>query len=143
MPPGATKHSASKTLQESATRLRGQTYTAAVIDQFLLATEADESDRMIEHLGTALPVDVNFAVTGVDRLVREVRSALHRHKREEGSARRAVAQPMHPQMCETLTAMLLSCERAMSAPDVPGPAVEKIRAINSLARELRLRVQVT
>jgi hypothetical protein len=46
-------------------------------------------------------------------------------------------------MCETLTAMLLSCERAMSAPDVPGPAVEKIRAINSLARELRLRVQVT
>jgi histidinol-phosphate/aromatic aminotransferase/cobyric acid decarboxylase-like protein len=86
----------SQTLQASATRLRGQTYTAAVVDQFLLATEADESDRMIENLGTAFPVDVNFAVTGVDRLVREVRSALHRHKREEGSARRAVAQPMHP-----------------------------------------------
>jgi len=116
--------------------------SAAVIDQFLLETEPDESDQMIEHLGTAFPVYLNFAVTGMDRLVREVRSALHRRKREEGSARRAVGQEMHSEMCETLTAMLLSCELAMSVPDVPGPVVEKIRAINSLARELRLRLQV-
>jgi hypothetical protein len=39
---------------------------------------------MIEHLGTAFPVYLNFAVTGMERLVREVRSALHRRKREEG-----------------------------------------------------------
>jgi hypothetical protein len=45
----------SQTLQEAATRLREQTNAAAVIDQFLLATEPDESDRMIEHLGTAFP----------------------------------------------------------------------------------------
>ena len=131
-----------QTLQEAATRLREQTYTAAVIDQFLLETEPDESDQMIEHLGTAFPVYLNFAVTGMERLVREVRSALHRRKREEGSARRAVAEQMHSEMRETLTAMLLSCELAMSVPDVPGPAVEKIRAIDSLARELRLRLEV-
>jgi hypothetical protein len=89
---------------------------------------------MIEHLGTAFPVYGNFAVTGMDRLVREVRSALHRRKREEGLARRAVAQQMVREMCETLTAMLLSCELAMSVPDVPAPAGEKIRAISSLPR---------
>jgi hypothetical protein len=77
-------------LQEGATRLREQTYSAAVIDQFLLETEPEESDQMIEHLGTAFPVYVNFAVTGMDRLLREVRSALHRRKREESAARRAV-----------------------------------------------------
>jgi hypothetical protein len=43
---------------------------------FLLETEPDESDQMLEHLGTAFPVYVNFAVTGMERLVREVRSAL-------------------------------------------------------------------
>jgi hypothetical protein len=37
--------------------------------------------------------------------------------------------------------MLLSCELAMSVPDVPDPAVEKIRTIDNLARELRLRLQ--
>ena len=130
------------TLQEAATRLREQTYTAAVIDQFLLETEPEESDQMIEHLGTAFPVYVNFALTGMERLVREVRSALHRRKREELSARRAVAEQMHSEMSETLTAMLLSCELAMSVPDVPDPAVEKIRTIDILARELRLRLEV-
>jgi len=131
-----------KNLQEAATRLREQTYSAAVIDQFLLETDPDESDQMIEHLGTAFPVYVNFAVTGMERLVREVRAALHRRKREETAARRAVAEQMHSEMRETLTAMLLSCELAMSVPDVPDPAVEKIRAIDNLARELRLRLEV-
>src|SRR5258708_29376848 len=131
-----------QSLQEAVTRLREQTYAAVVIDQFLLETEPDESDRTIEHLGTAFPVYINFAVTGLDRLVREVRSALHRRKREEGAARRAVAAQMQSEMRETLTAMLLSCELAMSVPDVPHPAVEKICAIDNLARELRLRLQV-
>jgi len=131
-----------RNLQEAATRLREQTYSAAVIDQFLLETEPEESDQMIEHLGTAFPVYINFAVTGMERLIREVRSALHRRKREESSARRSVVEQMRSEMRETLTALLLSCELAMSVPDVPDPAVERIRSIDNLARELRLRLQV-
>jgi hypothetical protein len=130
------------TLQEAVTRLREQTYSAVVIDQFLFETEPQESERMVEHMGTAFPVYINFAVTGMERLLREVRSALHRRKREEAAARRAVVEQMHSEMRETLTAMLLSCELAMSVPDVPVPAAEKIRAIDNLARDLRLRLQV-
>lgn len=131
-----------QTVQEAATRLREHTYSAAIIDQFPLETEPDDSDDMIEHLGTAFPVYINFAVTGLDRLVREVRSALHRRNREEMAARRAVAEQMHSEMRETLTVMLLSCELAMSVPDVPSLAAEKIRTIDTLARELRLRLEV-
>jgi len=129
-------------LQEAARRLREQTYSAAVIDQFLLETEPEESDQMLEHLGTAFPVYVNFALTGMERLLREVRSALHRRKREESVARRAVAEQMQCEMRETLTVMLLSCELAMSVPNVPMLAAEKIRTIDNLARELRLRLEV-
>jgi len=127
-------------LQEAATRLREQNYSAVIIDQFLLETEPEESDRMLEHLGTAFPVYINFAVTGMERLVREVRSALHRRQREETSARRAVEEQMRSEMRETLTVMLLSCELAMAVPGVPMPAVEKIRAIDNLARELRVQL---
>ena len=131
-----------KNLQEAATRLREQAYSVAIIDQFLLETEPEESDQVMEHLGTAYPVYVNFALTGMDRLLREVRSALHRRKREESSARRAIAEQMNCEMRETLTAMLLSCELAMSVPNVPMLAAEKIRTIDNLARELRLRLEV-
>jgi len=131
-----------QSIGEAATRLREQTFSAAVIDQFLLETDPEESDQIIEHLGTAFPVYVNFAVSGMERLVRDVRSALHRRKREEAAARRAVVDQLNSEMRETLTATLLSCELAMAVPDVPGPAVEKIRAIDNLARELRLRLEV-
>jgi hypothetical protein len=130
-----------QTLQEAATHLREQTYTAAVIDQFLLETEPEEADQVLEHLGTAFPVHINFAVTNLERLVREVRSALHRRQREETAARLAVEDQMRCEMRETLTAMLLSCELAMAVPDVPASAADKIRSIDNLARELRLRLE--
>jgi len=129
-------------LQEASTRLREQTYSAAVVDQFLLETEPEESDQMIEHLGTAFPVYVNFGISNEERVLRDVRSALHRRKREELAARRAVAAQMQSEVRETLTAMLLSCELAMAVPGLPQFATEKIRTVDLLARELRLRLEV-
>src|SRR5438270_3429380 len=90
-----------QTLHEGSTRLREQTYTAAVIDQFLLETEPEEADLVLEHLGTAFPIHINFAVTNLERLVREVRSGLHRRQREESAARLAVEDQMRSQMRET------------------------------------------
>jgi hypothetical protein len=130
-------------LHEATARLREQSYSAAVIDQFLIESEPEESDQMLEHLGVAFPVYVNFGVTGRERLVREVRSALHRRKREEVQARRSMKQQIRSEMCETLTALLLSCELAMSVPDVPILAAEKIRAIDNLARELRTHLDAS
>lgn len=131
-----------KDLRAAMTLLREQTYSAAVVDQFLVETEPEEGEQVMEHLGTAFPVYINFAVTGMERLVREVRSALHRRKREESAARRAVAEQMRCEMCETLTALLLSCELAMSVAELPVSAADRIRSIDALARELRLRLQV-
>jgi PAS domain-containing protein len=113
-----------------------------VLDQFLLENEPAESDQVLEHLGTAFPVYLNFAVSGMERLLREVRSALHRRKREETQARRSVEQQIRSEMCESLTVMLLSCELAMAVPGVPTPADEKIRMIDNLARDMRLRLTV-
>jgi hypothetical protein len=127
-------------LQQALARLREQTFSAVVVDQFLLESEPAESDQLFEHMGTAFPVYLNFAVSGMERLVREVRSALHRRKREETQARLAVEQQFRSEMGESLTAMLLSCELAMAVPDIPGAAAEKILAVDLLAREMRIRL---
>lgn len=127
-------------LQQGTARLREHTYSTVVIDQFLAENEPAESDQMLQHLGTAFPVYLSFAVTGMDRLLREVRSALHRRTREETQARRSVEQQIRSEMSESLTAMLLSCDLAMAIPGVPNPAVEKIRIIDNLARDMRQRL---
>ena len=77
------------TLQAAVSHLREQEYLAVVVDQFLLEAEPDESDQMLQHLEGAFPVYVNCAISGIDRIVREVRSALRRRQREEGIARRS------------------------------------------------------
>ena len=127
-------------LQEALSLLREQSFTLVVLDQFLLENEPSESDQVMDHLGTAFPVYLNFAVSGMERLVREVRSALHRRKREESQARLSVEQQIRSEVSESLTAMLLSCELAMAVPEVPASAAEKIRLIDNLARDMRQRL---
>jgi hypothetical protein len=132
-----------ETLPQAVAQLREQVYSAVVLDEFLSENEPGESDQVLEHLGTAFPVYLNFAVSGMERLLREVRSALHRRKREETQARRSVEQQVRSEVCESLTAMLLSCELAMAVPEIPAPAAEKIRMIDNLARDMRLRLGAT
>ena len=36
---------------------------------------------VLEHIGTAVPVHVNFAINNMDRVARELRAALQRHKK--------------------------------------------------------------
>lgn len=127
-------------LQQALGRLREQSYSVVVLDQFLLENEPGESDHMLDLLGTAFPIYVNFAVTGMQRLLSEVRSALHRRKREEDQARRSVERQIQSEMFESLTTMLLSCELAMSVPGVPPPVAEKIRLIDNLARGMRVKL---
>ena len=54
-------------LQQAMARLREQTYSAVVIDQFILENEPAESDQVLERLDTAFPVYINFGVSGMGR----------------------------------------------------------------------------
>src|ERR1700679_3298484 len=69
-------------LQLAVAHLREQTYSAVVIDQFLLETEPAESDQLLEHIDTAFPVYLNFAVSGMERLLPEERTGLRRRQPE-------------------------------------------------------------
>ena len=129
-------------LPQVMARLREQACTAVVIDQFLLENEPSECDLLLDHPGTAFPVYLNFAVSSRERLLGEARSAFDRRKREETQARGFVERQFCSEICESPTVMRRSCELAMSVPDIPAPAAEKIRTIDNLAREMSLRLGV-
>jgi hypothetical protein len=128
------------TLHAAIGSLRCQEYSAVVIDQFLLETEPDECDLMLRHLESAVPIYVNCAISGEERIAREVRSALSRRQREEQAARRSAEQAMWGELNESVTAMLLSCDLALATPGMNAPAAEKIRAVHALAAEIRSRL---
>src|SRR6266849_7078822 len=110
------------TLSQALAQLRAQEYVAILIDQAFLETEPVESDMVLEHIGTAIPVHVNFAISGMDRIVRELRAALHRHKKEVLLVRQEVQQALRNELKGTITALQLSCEMALRVPDLQSAA---------------------
>ena len=112
-------------------------------DQYLLETEPDEAGATIEHLDTAIPVQVNLAISGMERLVREVRAAVQRREREELTARRAAIEKLHCELSGTVTALLLSTELAMGTPELPTAAAEKLDSVYELVQQLRKQLETT
>jgi len=122
-------------LQHAGLQLRTEEFSAVIIDQSLMEAEPDESETLLQHLGTAVPVHVNFAISSVERVSRELRAALSRRKREVIVARRTAEEALRSELKGPVTAMLLSCEMALKE-NLPAAAESKIRVVYELAREV-------
>lgn len=123
--------------RQAAILLRAQEYAALVLDQNLLDAEPDESEVMLEHAATAIPVYVNFAISSTQRVVRELRAALQRRKREVASARNSAEQNLRNELKGNVTAMLLSCEMALEAGELSPSAQAKMRAAYEQALDIK------
>ena len=121
-------------LREASAQLRAEDYSAVVFDQSLLDAEPDESDLVLQHIGTAIPVYVNFAISGVPRVIRELQIALRRRQSEGHLAKQEAEQSLRNELKGSVTAMLLSCEMALRLQEVPESARAKIRAVYELAQ---------
>src|ERR1700687_996139 len=130
-----------ESLPRAATLLRAECYLAVVLDQYLLETEPHEGETTLEHLGTAIPVQVNLAISGMERLVREVRAALQRRQREEGQARQAAIGRLQSELNGTITALLLSSELALETPGLSPAAIEKLQSVRELVKKLRKQLE--
>jgi signal transduction histidine kinase len=130
-----------ESLSRAAALLRAECYRAVVLDQYLLETEPHETETTLEHLGTAILVQVNLAVTGMERLLREVRAAMQRRQRDEVRARQAALAKLQSELNGTITALLLSSELALATPDLRPAAAEKLHSIHELVKKLRQQLE--
>jgi hypothetical protein len=132
---------------ESARRasklVRGGEYSALVIDQYLAECDPDGTEVLLQHAGTAVPVYVNLAISGSERVVRELKQTLRRSQKERQAARREAELALRNDLKDSLTALLLSCELALAVPQLPATAQAKIRAACDLAKDIRSRLGVS
>jgi hypothetical protein len=130
------------TLSDAIACLRSGEYSAVVFDQCVLDANPDQGNVAIQHVGTAVPVYVNCAINGTDRIVREVRAALQRRQTEGVITRKAVEQAVRSALREPLTAMLLNCELVLSLPNLPAAARERIHAVLEQARQMEAQLAI-
>jgi len=122
--------------------LRKSEFLAVVIDETLAECDPAAADRICEHARLAIPLQINFAVSGAPRLVREIRSALHRREREQAVARRAAAAAIEAELKSTVAGLLLHSQLALSGGEVPAPVADRLRVVADLAGSLRQQLSV-
>jgi len=117
--------------------LRTNEYEAVVIDETLAECDPAAAERICDQAALAIPLQINFAVSGAARLVREIRAALHRREREQALARRAAAAAMEAELKSTVAGLLLQSQLALNGSEVPSPLAERLRVVAELAGSLR------
>jgi signal transduction histidine kinase len=131
-----------ESLVRATTLLRAGCFLLVVLDRYLVETAAGEEATLFEHLGIALSIQINLALTGLDRLSRDVRTALQRRHREEIAARQSIIGSLQCELNGTLTALLLSVELAQQTPNLPSPAAEKLHTMHELVNTLRIQLEI-
>src|SRR5580698_1135356 len=116
--------------------LRGQEFQAIVIDETLAECDPAAAEKICENAGLAIPLQINFAVSGAARLTREIRAALSRRQREQSLARRAAAA-IESELKSTVAGLLLHSQLALADGEVKGPTADRLRVVADLAGTLR------
>lgn len=129
------------TLKRANALLRGSEYSALLLDEPLVETEPEGVDILLHNSGLAIPVYVNLAISGTDRLIRDVKKAMRRHDEERLIAMRAAESLLRSEIRGAVTGILLSTELALSMPELPEQVEEKLRSVCHLAGQIRSRLE--
>jgi hypothetical protein len=117
--------------------LRRREFLVLIVDETMAECDPAAAEALWANAGLAIPLQINFALSGAARLTREIRAALSRRQREQALARRAAAAAIETELKGTVAGLLLHSELALNGGEVPSFVAEKLRVVADLAGNLR------
>jgi CheY-like chemotaxis protein len=117
--------------------LNRRSYAAVIVDQMLAEADPEGAELIWKGAGLAIPIPISFALTGPERVEREVRSALARRRRETQLATTAAAAALDSEIKNAVTGMLLESQRALVEQDVPPRLADRLQRLAGIADQLR------
>jgi len=128
---------------DALARLRTATFDLAILDRNLAEAEPHQARALWAHLESTTVVELNLALTGFDRLMREVQSARKGSEHNRAAARQNATRLLQGEINQTLTTLLLDCDLAARITDLPSSASERIAAIRTDAENLRRQLTLS
>jgi signal transduction histidine kinase len=125
---------------EALVTLRKGAYAVVIVDDALVESDPRGAEVLWKMAGLAIPMQVNFAVTGTTRLVRDLRAALARREQEQGAAQRAALRAIESELRNTVSGLLLQAQLALRD-SPPSPQLEqRLRLMAELAGSLKQKL---
>jgi DNA-binding NtrC family response regulator len=121
--------------------LQSHEYDALVIDESFNHAEIGGVNLLLNHAGLAMPIYVNLALHGTDRVTREVQNGILRFVREKLAAMRSAEMVLRNLLRGEVTAILLNSELALREPSLSESVAEKIQVMHDLADRMRLKLE--
>jgi hypothetical protein len=126
--------------KEGLARLRRHEYSIVVVDDAVIEPDPEGAELLWRHAGLAVPVQVNFAISGTARLLREIRAALARREQEQALAMRAAAVAVESELRDTVTGLILQSQLALAEPSLSPQLSAKLKTVAELAGNLKQRL---
>jgi len=123
--------------KQALAALRRREFDAVVVDESMAQYDPAGAEAIWEQAGLAIPLEINFALSGAARLIREIRAALNRRRREQTLARRAATAAIETELKTTVAGLLLHSQLALSGSEASSPMAEKLKVVADLAGSLR------
>ena len=127
-------------LAQGAAKLRTAEFSAIVVDQSCADVDPGAAESLWKLAGRAPIILVSFAISSVDRMVRDVRAALARRRHEQVHAERNAQAALRNELAGPVSGILLSSELALAQPALPSGVAEKLRSVHQLALEIKSRL---
>lgn len=127
---------------QAVDKLEAADLEGLAIDQSMLESDFRALDTLLNHAGMAMPIYINLAVHGSERVVREVQVALRRAEKERAMAMRTAARVLGNQLRGELTGILLNSELALRQQPLSADVAAKIQSVRELAEKMRVQLQI-
>ena len=127
--------------KEAIALLKRKRYSVVVVDDSIAESDPRSAEALWRYTNLAVPMQVNFAISGTARLARDIRAALSRREQEQALAMRAAAFTIESQLKSTVTGLLLQSQLALAEPSISGNAATKLRLVVELAGSLRVQLE--
>lgn len=125
--------------RSAMTSLRRRDFSVVLLDAGLSLPDAATADLLFQNAGSALILEVNFAISSAARIVRQIRAALIRQTHDQAQARSAAASSLLSELNGTLASLLLESEMALR--EATPAQAPRLRHLVQLATELRDRLR--
>jgi hypothetical protein len=120
---------------------RRRDYSVVVVDHCMAEANSDNAELLWRNAGMALPMHINFAISGAERLTREVQAAIGRWEQHQVVAMRAAASMLEGELKSTITGLLLQSQLALAEAELTPKLAGKLELVAELAVSLRQRLE--
>lgn len=116
--------------------LQSEEFSAVLVDQWITEVEPAQADFLIHHLSGAVPVFVNFGISGIERILRELRAAFNRRGRDTVLAQQHARMELFDALKDDVTALLLCCGAILDDPALDRGVAVRVKTLEEIARRM-------